>query len=824
MQTLSIRLYYRNQSRLLGIKLKIMKPALLFALLFLSTLLSAQQVETYSRARIYYDSAEEFQKLLQSGIEMDHGTHKKGVFFESDFSETEITIAQNIGATVEILINDVQQFYRERNQNTKTSTLKNTTCSSTGGGTTSYTNPTNFNHGSMGGFLTYAEVMQEIDDMASLYPNLITVKAPIDTFLTHDGNNLFWVRMSDNANINESEPEVLYDAVHHAREAISVHQMIYFMWYLLENYASSSEIQAILNNTELYFVPFINPDGFLYNESTDPNGGGMWRKNRRVFGNGVFGVDNNRNYDFTDGTNGPTWGTVGISFDSTSDVHCGPYAFSEPENNAVKWFVEQHDFKLAFNFHSYSNLLLYPYGFETGRQCPDSLTYKAISDEMVSENNFANQPGWALYETSGGSDDWMYGETQNHNKIFSFTPEIGSADQGFWPIEADIDPLCQAMMYHNLTSAHLVNNYAKATDMQSLMVENQNGFLHYSIQRLGLSGSGNFTVSLTPVSSNILSVGNSNTHVGMSLPQTLFDSISYTLNPSIQIGDLIIYVISVDNGLFLTHDTITKIFGTQQSILNDNANNLTNWVVSQTWNTTTSTFYSPSSSITDSPSGYYNDNISKTITLANAVNLAGAISANLSFYAKWDIEEGWDYAQVAISTNNGVSWEPQCGKYTKIGNSYQDANKPIYDGVQNDWVFEEIDLSQYLGQNIKVRFLIVSDGAVNADGFYFDDLKVNAVYGTTGIEEINESLTVLGESYPNPTKTSATIHYILPKNASNTNLVLTNTLGQVILKTPITSEKSKITISTQKLNQGIYYYYIESNNKKTPSKKMIVLN
>jgi carboxypeptidase T len=841
MQSISTRICYRNQSGLLGINLKIMntksheyknlrlkimsnKSILLAALFFITISVTAQQTEVYSKARIYYNSPEEFQKLMQSGIAMDHGRHKKGVFFESDFSASEINIAQTLGATVEILIDDVQKFYVERNKNTTTSTLKNTTCSNSGGGTPSYTNPTNYNHGSMGGFLTYAEVMQEIDSMTLLYPNLITARAPIDTFTTHEGRNLFWVRMSDNANTKESEPEILYDAVHHAREAISIHQMIYYMWYLLENYATDAKIQAIVDNTELYFVPFVNPDGFLYNESTDPNGGGMWRKNRRVHGNGDFGVDNNRNYDYTDGANGPTWGTVGISHATSSDVHCGPNAFSEPENNAMKWFVEQHDFKLALNFHSYSNLLLYPFGFETGRQCPDSLTYKAISNEMVAENNFSNTPGWALYETSGGSDDWMYGETQNHNKIFSFTPEIGSSAQGFWPVKADIDPLCQGMMHHNLTAAHLVNNYAVAEDLQPLMIENQNGFLYYNIERLGLTGSGDFTVSILPVSSNIMSVGSTNSHTGMSLLQIDSDSISYFLNPSIQSGDLITYVLSVDNGLFTLNDTITKTYGTQQTILTDNATNLTNWIVSQTWNTTTSAFYSPSSSITDSPSGNYNDNINKTITLTNAISLTNAVSANLSFYAKWAIEAGWDYVQVEVSTNNGASWEPQCGKYTKLGNSDQDFNKPLYDGFQSSWINEEIDLSQYLGQNIKIRFQIVSDGGVTEDGFYFDDLKVNVVYGSTGIENLTENGAFLGESYPNPTRNNATISYLLKKNVNSANLVLTNTLGQVISITPISSERNKITISTQSLEQGVYYYFIEDENNKTSSKKMMVLN
>lgn len=809
----------------MGVTLKTMKRtiSILLCLLISTILFSQKQIEKYSKARIFYNTPETYKALNNSGIPLDHGVHKKGVFIESDFSTSELNTAKNLGATVEIIIDDVQKYYVERNKNAKGSTFKNNSCAS-GSGSSPIVNPVNYNHGSMGGFMTYAEVMAEIDDMATQYPNLITARAPIDTFTTHDGNNLYWVRMSDNANTDENEPEMLYDAVHHAREAISIHQMVFYMWYLLENYATNPEIQAILDNTELYFVPFINPDGFLYNESTNPNGGGMWRKNRRNNQDGNFGVDNNRNYDYIDGANGSVWGTTGVSTtDTGDDTYCGPSAFSEPENQAMKWFVNQHEFKIALNNHSYSNLLLYPFGFENGRYCDDDAAFYAISEEMVAENNFANQVGWALYETSGGSDDWMYGDTTEHAKIFSFTPEIGSGAQGFWPIETDIDPLCHGMLHLNLTAAHLLNNYAEAKDLQPLMIANQMGFLHYNLTRLDFFGTGDFTVTITPITTNILNVGAANSHNGMSFNQTDIDSISYTLSPSIAAGDLITYVITVDNGLFLMNDTITKIYGTQQTVLADNADNLTNWTVSQTWGTTNATYYSASSSITDSPSGNYNDNINKTITLTNEIDLNGAINANMSFYAKWAIEAGWDYVQVEVSTDNGSNWIPQCGNYTKIGNEYQDENQPVYDGLQSTWVLEEIDLSDYINENILVRFQIVSDNYQTEDGFYFDDFKVNIVSGTTGINPINENVAFLGQSSPNPTNGNTTINYELPQNISVANLNITNELGQTVLQQELSSKSHSVTVSTKNMTAGIYYYFIDNNGSRTATKKMVIV-
>ena len=197
------------------------------------------------------------------GIAVDHGTVKRETFFISDFSDQEIEQMRNAGFTVEILISDVKAYYVAQNKELSTGTEKNASCSGgAGGGAFVPEVPTNFNLGSMGGFYTYQEFLDEIDAMAAQYPNLITARAPISTFLTHQNRPLYWMRMSDNPATDEAEPEVLYTSIHHAREPNSLSEVIFYMWYLLENYATSEEIQYLLDNTELYFVPMINPDGY----------------------------------------------------------------------------------------------------------------------------------------------------------------------------------------------------------------------------------------------------------------------------------------------------------------------------------------------------------------------------------------------------------------------------------------------------------------------------------------------------------------------------------------------------------------------------------
>ena len=699
---------------------------LLLILFCLPILLYAQETK-YSKARIYYNNQEEYNKLIKHEVTLDHVKYKKNVFIEGDFSSQDINIAKGLGCKIEILIDDIQQHYIKRNQSgVKSIKAQNNLCSNNSN--SSYTTPTNYNHGSMGGFLTYNQVMSEIDSMALLYPNLISVRSPISTFTTFEGRNLYWVKISDNPNIDENEPEILYDAVHHAREPMSVHQLIFYMWYLLENYTSNPEIQTIINNTELYFVPFVNPDGFIYNETTYPNGGGMWRKNRRDHFNGDHGVDNNRNYDYIDGTNGSVWGTNGISFNTNSQVHCGLNAFSEPENQAMKWFVEQHEFKIALNNHSYSHLLLYPFGFDINQYAPDHNTYFAISDLMTSSNNMDSQLAWELYPASGNSDDFMYGDTLGHGKIFSFTPEIGTGLQGFWPISSDIDPLCKSMMPLNLTAAHLVGNYATTTEKQSFSLVNINGFIVYDITRYGLQSPANFTVSILPISNNIQNIGSPNQHNNMTMLQSDLDSISYSLSANISSGDLIEYVIVLNNGLYSFNDTITKLYGAPQLLYSNNGTSISGWNNQFYWGTTSSAFQSSPSSITDSPFGNYSNNTNNRISLSSSVSLSSALAASASFWAKWEIEDNWDYVQFEVSADNGNTWIPQCGIYTEEGAVDQDVGQPVYDGMQSDWVMETIDLNDYLNQDILLRFKIITDGGNTFDGFYFDDFAINAIY------------------------------------------------------------------------------------------------
>ena len=767
--------------------------------------------EKHQRAKISYNQSEDLIKLESFGIPIDHGVHKKGVFIISDFSISEIQTARNAGYTVDILIEDSKEYFLQRNSMNSVAE-RNLFC--TDQTSSDYQTPDNFNLGSMGGYLTYQEMLDELDLMKSLYPDLITTKENISDFITEGqpdnsttppigGNGIKWVKISDNpSNSSENEPQILYTAIHHAREPNSLSQLIFYMWYLLENYNVDNEIKSIVDNTELFFVPVINPDGYLYNEKTDPNGGGFWRKNRKN-GNGV---DNNRNYDYYingDPADG-IWGGEGASNDPNNQTYHGTAPFSEVENQAIKWFCEQHDFVMALNNHSYGELLLYPYGYANDVPTPENELFEIVSEVLVSQNGYDNILSSGLYPAAGDSDDFMYGTIGTHDKIYAMTPEIGPE---FWPPSSQIEGIAKSMMYLNITSAKMVNNYADLIDTSPLFVGNEVIIDQtFDIKRLGLSGSGNFTININPISTNIGAVGDPISFSNLDVLEETNGTIQYTLINETQAGDPIVFEIIINNGSYDTKVLLNKIFGSLIPVFEDIGDSTTDNFDNNGWGITNTTYVSPSSSITESPNGNYQNNENKTIRLSENINLTNAIGANVTFYAKWDIENNWDYVQLEISLDNGNSWIPQCGLFTNEGSSNggQPTGQPLYDGTQNNWVLEQIDLSDYLGEEITMRFKFESDGEVRADGFYFDDLTVNVLDDET----LNNADVLASQFsvYPNPV--SNLLYITTPKN--NYTLGIYNIQGQ-LMSTPSVYSGSQ-TIDYSQYTKGIYLMKFTSND------------
>lgn len=769
--------------------------------------------QNYSRIQVFTDSRG-FQTLAEMGIGIDHGTIKKDYSFTSDFSQEEIQLIQSAGYTYKILIADLEEFYVSQNLNESKSTVptKNIGCSGNSVSAFTPTVPSNFQLGSMGGFYTYQQFLNELDSMASKYPNLISVRDTINSFTSIQNRPIYWVKISNNPNTDEAEPEVLYTAVHHAREPNSLSEVIFYMWYLLENYATTPEVAYLVDNTEMYFVPMVNPDGYVHNQTTNPNGGGMWRKNRRLNSGGSYGVDLNRNYSYG-------WGTTGTSASQSNDTYCGTAAFSEPETQAIKWFCENRDFKFAFNAHTYGNDILFPIGATTSEFADDHDYFDLFTGHMTHENDYGHMKSSSLYPASGDSDDYMYKmDLALKPKIFAMTPEVSNTSGGFWPASNQITGICQEMVFPNLVLSHLTHRYLEVTDTDPSMIGSITGTFNHNALRLGQEN-GPVTVSITPLA-GIQSVGSPVVH-DLAIMQNATGNIAYTLLPTILFGDEIKYVLNTEYVGWTKHDTIVKQFGAITPQILDQATTAVNWTGN--WGITTTTFVSPSSSFTDTPVGNYTNNTTQTFQYTTPVDLTNTTAAMIRFYAKWDIEANYDYCQFQVSTDNGTSWIGQCGNYTVPGvsgsGSVQPNGQPVYEGTQSAWVQEEISLSDYLGETINLRFILRSDGGSTSDGFYFDDFEVLYNIDFTGIEEHQEQLFHV---VPNPANDQVSLHF--DTSIENGELSILTYSGQLVKSEKVEVNQQVLNLNTSDWNSGVYYlqFVSDQHSSRKPVKLIVV--
>ncbi len=768
------------------------RNTIIFILLLFAGHLFAQ--ETYSRVRIPLETTE-VQQIQALGIDLGNGSYKPGVFVEAEISAYEMQLLQNADIAYEVLIEDMTAWYQARIEASRDyEVVRNLS--------ERYPVPENWELGSMGGFYTYDQILDKLDFMAEEWPDLISVRQPISETNSHQGYPIWWVRMSDNPEVQQDKPKVLYTALIHAREGIGVQQMMYFMLHLLENYETNNEVKNLVDNYELYFVPAVNPDGYMYNEQISPNGGGMWRKNRRVNG-GSFGVDINRNFGYM-------WGidNNGSSPSPSSDTYRGPSAFSEPETDNLRMICEAIDFQIALNYHSYSNLLLYPWGYTT-EVSPDDEIFHAHATLMTQDNNYIIGPGsTTIYATNGGSDDWMYGEQETKNAIFSYTPELGSFSDGFWPSLNRIVPLCQENMLQNFLAGFLTGNYGHFTDNSPVIFNAHDFYLNFDLQRLGFGETEEWLVSIEPLDDHITAVSDPVSSGYLDILESVNDSIWIQLNPDLLSGAQFSFVVHLDNGSFVQSDTLTKFYGVTSIVFEDDGNTFDNWF-SNKWNVTNNNYYSPTGSITDSPNGNYANNEYNPIVLVEPIDLTNTGFAMLTFMAKWDIEAGYDYVQLLARREGSVGWTPLEGKYTRSGSNNQAPGQPLYDGT-SDWVKEEIDLTDFVGSNLLLSFVLKSDGFVTGDGFYFDDMVITVMDIETSTDELVATKPkLMGKVYPNPAQTI--IHVPIYAN-TEASIEISDLTGRSLLNQPVAASENHLSIDISNWSKGVYFVKISTKD------------
>lgn len=229
------------------------------------------------------------------------------------------------------------------------------------------------------------------------------------------------------------------------------------------------------------------------------------------------------------------------------------------------------------------------------------------------------------------------------------------------------------------------------------------------------------------------------------------------------------------------------------------------WTMADSWGLQSVIFYSSTNALTESPAGDYQANMDSPCTL-RALNFTGATSAEVSFWTRYQIESGYDYMFVEVSTN-GTDWD-QLANFT---------------GSLNTWELKTYPLNNYINEtNVIIRFRFTSDSYIEEEGMFIDDLEVMV----NGIG-LDEGMILPGKTgllfHPNPVKSITTVEFSLI-NAGVTKLQLVDGNGRLVKSI---TEKwmdagiHHIEMDVSDLHSGIYYGILENNGRKI-SRKLII--
>lgn len=291
-------------------------------------------------------------------------------------------------------------------------------------------------------FHTYAESEAVIDASVAEHPS---IARKISIGRSYQGREIWGIKLTGNvAAGSQGKPEVVIDALIHARERASTELAIYMIELLADNYGLDTKfgrrVTAILDTRVVYVIPILNPDGAVY----DFKGGTFhqWRKNRQPIPNSsAIGIDLNRNFGFK-------WNCCGGSSGNPySDFYRGPSAWYAPETRALRDFINsrvldgRQRITEHLSLHSAARLVLWPYGY-TKTNVPSTMTaddhrvFVALGHGMADRNGYTAQQGSDLYVVDGDAGDWAY----HQHRIFAMVIEMtkGGAKR-YYPSLAELN-------------------------------------------------------------------------------------------------------------------------------------------------------------------------------------------------------------------------------------------------------------------------------------------------------------------------------------------------------------------------------------------------
>lgn len=284
-------------------------------------------------------------------------------------------------------------------------------------------------------YYTYDRMVADLTKLTADYPSITRLSDLGPTWKAVNGgtNRRLWaIEITRGAN---PKPQVLFDAEQHAREIVTPEIAMRLAKYLLDNYGRDAEATYLVDNRDIWIVPMVNPDGHALVEG----GSSLKRKNDNTnlgnCGEPYWGVDLNRNFPYS-------WGSAGADSNPCGETFYGPSSGSEPETQAIMRLINANSFKFLMDYHSFGNLVLWPWGYQSGnagldlRLAPTGAKLAQLTGRSGS-TPYTPEQGSQLYLTSGNLLDWAYA----NKNVLAFTTEIGSSNDWFDPPYGRVDTL-----------------------------------------------------------------------------------------------------------------------------------------------------------------------------------------------------------------------------------------------------------------------------------------------------------------------------------------------------------------------------------------------
>ncbi len=580
-------------------------------------------------------------------------------------------------------------------------------------------------------YFTNDQYNQFMVDTAAQFPAICSL---VQAGTSIQGRPIYFLKITDNPALEEAEPEFKYISSIHGDEVVGYYLCIKLIQQLTSEYGTNPRITNLVDNTEIWICPMMNPDGYVLGQRYN-----------------AAGVDLNRNFPMPTGEQHPDGNATA------------------PENLAVMDFSNAHSFNLSANFHGGALVFNYPWDY-TLSLAPDNdlliqsaLAYTTTNLPMYNSTEFPQgiTNGAAWYIITGSMQDWCYGFTdciestielgntkwpqastlptywaQNQESLLAYMEFAQRGAQGYVTTEGGA-PLAASIIVEG--NAKTVNTDPSLGDYHRLLLPGTHtltamapGYLPQTAQ-ITVPATGAATHNFALTQAQAVDFNGQIRHVdGVPIPScpvtihtdpplsTVADVFGCFSFPGILEG---LYDITFNSALFepystrflLTADEPRQVFILLETldVFSDPCDNLANWTVTGPWGVVES---GGNNVITDSPAGNYNNNSSRTLKQTTPVAVANLSEPALSFKTRYSLESGYDFVNVQASAN-GSDW----------------TTLAALTGSHPDWARLTLPLPAGMGPNVQVRFRLVSDWSSTDDGIYLDDITISGIDAATVI-------------------------------------------------------------------------------------------